>query len=98
MPKVTAGQSVGRSVNAEVETLRLLAVQRRKASLNLFLKRNIVAQPDAAAEKASLSPSARSPTETPGDTGHPEQVAAGGPSARRPRGRGGALAARPRLS
>jgi hypothetical protein len=40
MQKVTAGRSPGRSVDTELETLRLLAMQRRKASFRLFLKRN----------------------------------------------------------
>jgi hypothetical protein len=35
-------------VDAEVETLRLLAVQRRKASLGLFLKQNV--SPDLGSE------------------------------------------------
>ena len=42
MQKIIAGRSLGRSVIAEVETLRLLAKQRRKASLGLFLKRNVL--------------------------------------------------------
>jgi hypothetical protein len=40
MEKETESRSLRRSVNAEVETLRLLAMQRRKASFRLFLKRS----------------------------------------------------------
>lgn len=41
MQKLTAGRSLGRDVDAEVETLRLLAMQRRKASFSLFLKQSM---------------------------------------------------------
>jgi len=41
MQKIIAGRDFARSVTAEVETLRLLAMQRRQASLSLFLKQNL---------------------------------------------------------
>ena len=41
MQKVIAGRDLERSVTAEVETLRLLAMQRRQASLSLFLKQKL---------------------------------------------------------
>lgn len=51
MQKVSAGRSPGRSVDTELETLRLLAMQRRKASLRLFLKRNVQLQTSAVADQ-----------------------------------------------
>ena len=53
MQKVSAGRSPGRSVDTELETLRLLAMQRRKASLRLFLKRNAQLPRAAEADEAS---------------------------------------------
>lgn len=53
MQKVSAGRSPGRSVDTELETLRLLAMQRRKASLRLFLKRDAQTQMAADADKAA---------------------------------------------
>ncbi|WP_300782569.1 hypothetical protein [Enhydrobacter sp.] len=52
MEKETDSRSLGRSVNAEVETLRLLAMQRRKASFRLFLKRNAQSRPTVEDETA----------------------------------------------
>jgi hypothetical protein len=46
MEKETDSRSLGPSVDAEVETLRLLAMQRRKASFRLFLKRNAQSRQD----------------------------------------------------
>lgn len=51
MQRIIAGHSLGRSVIAEVETLRLLAKQRRKASLGLFLKRNVLPEAQAPLSK-----------------------------------------------
>ena len=53
MQKVSANRSPGRSVDTELKTLRLLAMQRRKASLRLFLKRNAQMQTTADADKAA---------------------------------------------
>jgi len=53
MQKVSAGRSPGRSVDTELETLRLLAMQRRKVSLRLFLKRNAQLQTVGEADKAA---------------------------------------------
>ncbi|HEU5096374.1 MAG TPA: hypothetical protein VFT77_14505 [Reyranella sp.] len=60
MQKVSAGRSPGRSVDTELETLRLLAMQRRKVSLRLFLKRNtqLQAVDDKAATRAMVADSA----------------------------------------
>jgi hypothetical protein len=51
MQKVSVGRSPGRSVDTELETLRLLAMQRRKASLRLFLKRNAQSQTTAVSDE-----------------------------------------------
>lgn len=61
MQKLIAGRSLGHSVDTEVETLRLLAMQRRKASLRLFLKRNTPAQTDARTSKAGRSSAGEAP-------------------------------------
>lgn len=47
MQKVIAGRDMERSVTTEVETLRLLAVQRRQASLSLFLKQKLPSKAQA---------------------------------------------------
>ena len=47
MQKVNAGRNLERSVTTEVETLRLLAMQRRQASLSLFLKQKLPSKAQA---------------------------------------------------
>ena len=47
MQKVIAGRNLERSVTTEVETLRLLATQRRQASLSLFLKQKLPSKAQA---------------------------------------------------
>jgi hypothetical protein len=54
MQKISAGRSPGRSVSTELEMLRLLALQRRRASLRLFLKRNVQLQAPARTDKATV--------------------------------------------
>jgi hypothetical protein len=58
MQKVNAGRNLERSVTTEVETLRLLAIQRRQASLSLFLKQKL---PSKAQARQALQRSRREP-------------------------------------